>query len=59
MSQWGSFLGHADEDLLSFAWLFYGGLHVHSYYHAGQAIEKYLRLWRCLSATRTARNKWQ
>jgi hypothetical protein len=43
MSHWGSFLAHADEDLLSFAWLFTGGLHVHSYYHGGQAIEKYLK----------------
>jgi HEPN domain-containing protein len=40
---WGSFLHHADEDLLSFAWLFSGGLRVHGYYHAVQAIEKYLK----------------
>lgn len=40
---WGSFVHHADYDVLAFAWLFQGGLHVTAYYHATQAIEKYLK----------------
>jgi HEPN domain-containing protein len=40
---WGSFVGFADLDLLSFAWLYHGGLRVPAYYHATQAIEKYLK----------------
>jgi HEPN domain-containing protein len=40
---WGNFVAHADDDVLAFAWLLQGGLHVKSYYHAIQAIEKYLK----------------
>jgi hypothetical protein len=40
---WGAFLALADEDLLAFAWLFSGGLHLSSYYHAAQALEKYFK----------------
>src|ERR1017187_5782772 len=40
---WGSFVHYADFDLLSFAWLNAGGLRVPSYYHAVQAVEKYLK----------------
>jgi HEPN domain-containing protein len=40
---WGNFVGHADWDLLSFAWLYHGGLLDASYYHAAQALEKYLK----------------
>lgn len=40
---WGNFVGYADWDLLSFAWLFHGGLRLPGYYHATQAIEKYLK----------------
>jgi HEPN domain-containing protein len=40
---WGNFVAHADWHLLSFAWLFRGGLHVQSFYHATQAVEKYLK----------------
>jgi hypothetical protein len=40
---WGNFVGHGDEDLLAFAWLFQGCLLLQSYYHAGQAMEKYLK----------------
>jgi hypothetical protein len=40
---WGNFVYHADYDVLAFAWLFQGGLHVASYYHATQALEKYLK----------------
>jgi hypothetical protein len=40
---WGSFILYADYDVLAFALLFQGGLHVASYYHATQAIEKYLK----------------
>jgi hypothetical protein len=40
---WGNFVFHADQDLLSFAWLHHGGLRVAGYYHATQAIEKYLK----------------
>jgi HEPN domain-containing protein len=40
---WGNFVGYADWDLLSFAWLYEGGLHVPGYYHATQAVEKYLK----------------
>ena len=40
---WGNFVGYADWDLLSFAWLYEGGLRVPSYYHATQAVEKYLK----------------
>ena len=40
---WGSFVAHADSDLLSFAWLHSGGLRVAGYYHATQAVEKYLK----------------
>jgi len=40
---WGNFIAYADWDLASFAWLFRGGLRVPSYYHATQALEKYLK----------------
>ncbi|HEV7674590.1 MAG TPA: HEPN domain-containing protein [Candidatus Angelobacter sp.] len=40
---WGNFVDHADWDLLSFAWLFEGGLHLPAFYHATQAVEKYLK----------------
>lgn len=40
---WGSFIHHADQDLLSFAWLYSGGIRVPGYDHAAQAIEKYLK----------------
>jgi len=40
---WGNFIYYADYDVLAFALLFQGGLHVASYYHATQAIEKYLK----------------
>lgn len=40
---WGNFVGYADRDLLSFAWLYEGGLRVPGYYHATQAVEKYLK----------------
>ena len=40
---WGNFVGFADWDLLSFAWLYHGGLRVPGYYHATQAMEKYLK----------------
>jgi hypothetical protein len=40
---WGNFVGYADGDLLSFAWLNSGGLGVPGYYHATQAVEKYLK----------------
>jgi len=40
---WGSFVYHADQDVLAFSLLFQGGLHVQSYYHATQALEKYLK----------------
>jgi len=40
---WGNFIFHADHDLLAFPWLFCGGLRVAGYYHATQAIEKYLK----------------
>lgn len=40
---WGNFVAYADDDLLAFAWLLHGGLFVKSYYHAIQALEKYLK----------------
>ncbi len=40
---WGNFVAYADSDLLAFARLYTGGLHVLGYYHAIQAIEKYLK----------------
>jgi hypothetical protein len=40
---WGNFVGYADWDLLSFGWLYDGALRVAAYYHATQAIEKYLK----------------
>jgi HEPN domain-containing protein len=40
---WGSFVYYADYDLLAFAWLFQGGLHIAAYYHGIQALEKYLK----------------
>jgi hypothetical protein len=40
---WGNFVFYADWDLLSFAWLYEGSLHLPGYYHATQAIEKYLK----------------
>jgi len=40
---WGNLVYCADHDLLAFAWLFQGGLRVASYYHAAQAVEKYLK----------------
>jgi HEPN domain-containing protein len=40
---WGNFVAYADWDLLSFAWLYEGGLRVPGYYHATQAVEKYLK----------------
>jgi hypothetical protein len=40
---WGNFVHYADFDLLSFAWLYVGGLRVPSYYHATQALGKYLK----------------
>jgi HEPN domain-containing protein len=40
---WGNFVSYADWDLLSFAWLYVGGLRVPGYYHATQAVEKYLK----------------
>jgi hypothetical protein len=43
LPHWGAFLYYADHDLLAFAWLFCGGLHVPSYYHAAQAMEKYFK----------------
>jgi hypothetical protein len=45
---WGNSIYHADNDFLSFAWLYRGALIVHGFYHATQAIEKYfkgLALW--------------
>ena len=41
---WGSFVYYADYDVLAFAWLYQGGLLVSAYYHATQAIEKYLKV---------------
>jgi HEPN domain-containing protein len=40
---WGNFIFHADQDLISFAWLYSGGLRLHAYYHIEQAVEKYLK----------------
>jgi HEPN domain-containing protein len=40
---WGNFIGHGDKDVLAFAWLLQGGLFVTGYYHATQALEKYLK----------------
>ncbi|HEY2119939.1 MAG TPA: hypothetical protein VGH37_12190 [Candidatus Acidoferrum sp.] len=40
---WGNYVAYADLDLLSFAWLYSGSLRVPGYYHATQAIEKYLK----------------
>jgi HEPN domain-containing protein len=40
---WGNFVDHADWDLLSFGWLYQGGLLVPAFYHATQAVEKYLK----------------
>lgn len=40
---WGNFVSYGDWDLLSFAWLYEGGLHVPGYYHATQSVEKYLK----------------
>jgi hypothetical protein len=40
---WGNFVAYADWDLLAFAWLNEGGLRVPGFYHATQAVEKYLK----------------
>lgn len=40
---WGNFVGYADWDLLAFAWLYHGGLVHAAFYHATQAVEKYLK----------------
>jgi HEPN domain-containing protein len=40
---WANFVSYGDWDLLSFAWLYEGGLHVPGYYHATQAVGKYLK----------------
>ena len=40
---WGNFVYYADHDLLAFAWLYTDGLRVAGYYHATQAVEKYLK----------------
>ena len=40
---WGNFVDHADWDLLSFCWLYQGGLLLPGLYHATQAVEKYLK----------------
>jgi HEPN domain-containing protein len=40
---WGNFIGYADWDLLAFGWLYLGGIRVPAYYHATQAVEKYLK----------------
>jgi HEPN domain-containing protein len=40
---WGSYIYHGDYDVLSFALLLQGGLLVPAYYHAAQAMEKYLK----------------
>ena len=40
---WGNYVRYGDDDVLAFAWLFLGGLHVTAYYHATQAMEKYLK----------------
>jgi HEPN domain-containing protein len=40
---WGNFVAYADQDLLSFAYLYSGGMRVPGYYHATQAVEKYLK----------------
>jgi hypothetical protein len=40
---WGSLIFYADFDVLAFALLFQGGLFIASYYHAVQALEKYLK----------------
>jgi HEPN domain-containing protein len=59
---WGTFVYYADYDLLSFAWLYQGGLRVPGYYHATQAVEKYLKALALsiidpTGATETPRNK--
>lgn len=41
--KWGNFVGHADEDLLAFAVLYDHFLWPPAFYHAVQAIEKYLK----------------
>ena len=40
---WGNFVAYADQDLLSFAYLYSGGIRVPGYYHATQAVEKYFK----------------
>jgi hypothetical protein len=40
---WGNFVAYADQDLLSFAYLYSGGIRVLGYYHATQAVEKYFK----------------
>jgi hypothetical protein len=40
---WGSFLFHADFDVMAFGWLLSGKLTDQALYHAIQAIEKYLK----------------
>lgn len=40
---WGNFIYHADYDVLAFSWLCHGGFLTQGYYHAGQAVEKYLK----------------
>ena len=40
---WSDLLFHADQELMSFALLYNGGLVGPSLFHAGQAIEKYLK----------------
>ncbi len=40
---WGDFIFYGDQDLLSFALLYSGGLAVPAMFHASQVIEKYLK----------------
>lgn len=40
---WSDLLFHADQELMSFALLYNAGLVIPSLFHAGQAIEKYLK----------------
>ena len=40
---WGNFIGHADEDLIAAAILDTAGCWEAAYYHAQQAVEKYLK----------------
>ncbi len=40
---WGNFVSYADEDILSIGMLCGGGLYLPAFYHATQAVEKYLK----------------